>query len=396
MKTLGTVAKYINGRAFKPDEWEEKGIPIIRIQNLNNTNGKYNYSSKTYEDKYLIQRGDLLFAWSASLGAHIWKGDSAWLNQHIFKVIPNIGVDRDYLYYYLLKVVAELYQKAHGTGMVHITKKPFMATPIPVPEYKKQKQIVKQIEESLSQLDSAVETLKKTKQQLEVYRQTVLKEAFSGNLTKKWRDDNKEEWSIVNILSLVKHEKNALKAGPFGSALKKSFYVSVGYKVYGQEQVIAGDESIGDYFINELKYKELYNCRVKPHDVLISLVGTVGKVLILSDNCKEGIINPRLIKVSLDENVYLPKFFKYYFESSYLKSLYKLKTHGATMDVLNMGMIKELPFPLCSIDEQKQIIKEIETRYSLCDNIEQTVNQSLQQAEVLRQSILKQAFEGML
>lgn len=265
---------------------------------------------------------------------------------------------------------------------------------ISIPSLNEQEQIVQQIEEQLSQLDSAVETLKKTKQQLEVYRQAVLKEAFSGNLTKKWRDDNKEEWSIVNILSLVKHEKNALKAGPFGSALKKSFYVSVGYKVYGQEQVIAGDESIGDYFINELKYKELYNCQVKPHDVLISLVGTVGKVLILSDNCKEGIINPRLIKVSLDENVYLPKFFKYYFESSYLKSLYKLKTHGATMDVLNMGMIKELPFPLCSIDEQKQIIKEIETRYSLCDNIEQTVNQSLQQAEVLRQSILKQAFEG--
>lgn len=59
----------------------------------------------------MIQRGDLLFAWSASLGAHIWKGDSAWLNQHIFKVIPNTGVDRDYLYYYLLKVVAELLSK---------------------------------------------------------------------------------------------------------------------------------------------------------------------------------------------------------------------------------------------------------------------------------------------
>lgn len=277
-----------------------------------------------------------------------------------------------------------------------VSLKKFGSILIPYPSKETQESIVEKIENQFSQLDSAVETLNKTKQQLEVYRQAVLKEAFSGNLTKKWRDDNKEEWSIVNILSLVKHEKNALKAGPFGSALKKSFYVSVGYKVYGQEQVIAGDESIGDYFINELKYKELYNCRVKPHDVLISLVGTVGKVLILSDNCKEGIINPRLIKVSLDENVYLPKFFKYYFESSYLKSLYKLKTHGATMDVLNMGMIKELPFPLCSIDEQKQIIKEIETRYSLCDNIEQTVNQSLQQAEVLRQSILKQAFEGML
>lgn len=88
LKTLGTVATYINGRAFKPSEWENEGKPIIRIQNLTNKDAAFNYSSQEYEEKYLVQKGDLLFAWSASLGAHIWKGEDAWLNQHIFRVIP--------------------------------------------------------------------------------------------------------------------------------------------------------------------------------------------------------------------------------------------------------------------------------------------------------------------
>lgn len=269
---------------------------------------------------------------------------------------------------------------------------------VQIPPIVEQERIVAKIEELFSDLDNAVETLNATKTQLEVYRQAVLKEAFEGKLTAKWRERNNIDYSFnkVNIKALVKKEKNSLKAGPFGSSLKKEFYVSNGYKIYGQEQVIAGDECIGDYYVNEEKYQELITCKVSPRDVLISLVGTVGKVLILSRECKAGLINPRLIKISLDENIMIPEYFKYYFESDFIKTLYKSKVHGATMDVLNMSMIKELPFLLCSIKEQEQIIYEIESRMSEYYNIENTVNMVLQQTSAMRQSILKQAFEGRL
>lgn len=225
----------------------------------------------------------------------------------------------------------------------------------------------------------------------------MLKEALEGRLTQAFREEKGlPDWKTISITQAIVQRKNALKAGPFGSALKKECYVPSGYKVYGQEQVIANNENIGNYYIDEEKYQELISCAIAPHDILISLVGTVGKVLVLSDNCLPGIINPRLIKVTLDEKIMMPYFFKYYFESAYLKSLYKKKAHGATMDVLNMGMIKELPFPLCDIQEQGQVIKEIESRLSVCDSIEQTVDIALQQAEAMRQSILKEAFEGTL
>ena len=82
--TLGKIATYVNGRAFKPIEWSKAGTPIIRIQNLNNPNAEYNYYDGNIEQKYHVKNGDLLFAWSASLGAYIWKGENAFLNQHIF------------------------------------------------------------------------------------------------------------------------------------------------------------------------------------------------------------------------------------------------------------------------------------------------------------------------
>lgn len=297
-----------------------------------------------------------------------------------------------FLYYATQYIVAKMPNRGYARHYQYVEKED-----LPVPPLPEQERIVARIEELFSQLDAGVETLKKTKAQLAVYRQAVLKEAFEGRLTQAFREENGlPDWKTISITQAIVQRKNALKAGPFGSALKKECYVPSGYKVYGQEQVIANNENIGNYYIDEEKYQELISCAIAPHDILISLVGTVGKVLVLSDNCLPGIINPRLIKVTLDEKIMMPYFFKYYFESAYLKSLYKKKAHGATMDVLNMGMIKELPFPLCDIQEQGQVIKEIESRLSVCDSIEQTVDTALQQAEAMRQSILKQAFKGEL
>lgn len=207
------------------------------------------------------------------------------------------------------------------------------------------------------------------------------------DLNKFWK------WSTID--NIAGHDVSSLKAGPFGSSLKKSFYTETGYKIYGQEQVISGDSTIGNYYVNEEKFQSLINCAIAPFDILISLVGTVGKVLVLPEDCEKGIINPRLVKVTLN-NFYEPIFFKYYFESSFLKSLYKLKNHGTTMDVLNLGSIKELPYPICSKEEQHQIVQEIESRLSVCDKVEQSITESLDKAKALRQSILKKAFEGTL
>jgi type I restriction enzyme S subunit len=101
-----------------------------------------------------------------------------------------------------------------------------------------------------------------------------------------------------------------MTAGPFGSSLKKSVYTPRGFKIYGQEQVIKGDAYYGDYFISRDLYEKLRSCEVHAGDILVSLVGTAGKVLVLPADCAPGIINPRLLKMSLSRSGIHPKFIK--------------------------------------------------------------------------------------
>ncbi|MCR3895642.1 restriction endonuclease subunit S [Aeromonas caviae] len=160
-------------------------------------------------------------------------------------------------------------------------------------------------------------------------------------------------WDWVKLDYIAKNEKNALKAGPFGSALKKDMYVASGYKIYGQEQVISGDEDLGDYFIDEEKYLSLESCKVQAGDILVSLVGTIGKVLILSDNAVRGIINPRLVKVSLFSDIDR-KYIGVVLGSQLVQDELYRKSHGSTMNVLNLGLLRELVFPLPPVKEQSK------------------------------------------
>lgn len=283
------------------------------------------------------------------------------------------------LFYWFLHCV-KFPDKGYARHFQYLLKSNIAVPPLPT-----QRAIVTRIESLFAELNKGVEHLRTAQQQLKTYRQAVLNHSFSN-----------ETWKNVSITDIIEKEKNSLKAGPFGSSLKKEYYVEDGYKVYGQEQVISGDPFIGNYYIDEDKYKELESCKIKSGDVLISLVGTVGKILILPENIKPGIINPRLIKITLNRQMYDSKFFKYYFESSQVKSFYKINASGTTMDVLNIGIIKQIPFPLPPLPEQQRIVAEIESRLSQAEAAEANIEKSLQQAEALRQSILKKAFSGEL
>ena len=382
IKTLGSVATYINGRAFKPAEWEDKGLPIIRIQNLTDTNAKYNYSSVKHDDKFFVKNGDLLFAWSASLGAHIWKGMDAWLNQHIFKILPNQDIDKMYLYYFLCRVVADLYAKTHGSGMVHITKAPFMSTPIPVPPIEEQRRIVSRIEELFSELDSAVETLQKTRQQLEIYRQAVLKEAFEIH----------DSENIVEINSIVE----SIRIGPFGTMLHKSDYIIGGIPVINPQHIKNGlVVSNINNSVSEEKAKELENYKLLKNDIIMGRRGEMGRTAPITDKengwlCGTGSIFFRL-KPEFDAVLY-SKILSSPDVVHYLEE----NATGTTMKNLNEDIVKHIPVPYITKQMQKEITNQIEMKMSVCDSIEKTVNECLQQAEAMRQSILKKAFEGEL
>jgi len=152
---IGDICELFNGRAFKPEDWENAdsgGIPIVRIQNLNNADSSFNYYTGEVSERNTINNGELLFSWSGSrgtsFGAHIWKGQKAVLNQHIFKVVFDASrATKMYLRHALNKAVVEVEENLHGgVGLVHITKGNLEKIEIPLPPLEVQQEIVAEIE----------------------------------------------------------------------------------------------------------------------------------------------------------------------------------------------------------------------------------------------------------
>jgi type I restriction enzyme S subunit len=188
--TLGEIGEYLNGRGFKKSEWRESGRPIIRIQNLTGSGSSFNYFDGEPEEHYTAREGDLLVSWAATLGVFVWRGPEAVMNQHIFKV--NSKIDPGFHRYLLDATLASLQRQTHGSGMVHITKSRFEATPVSLPPLNEQRRIVAAIEEHLSRLDAADASLSAAIRRLERLPLLAIESELAG------------DWATEPIASLLR------------------------------------------------------------------------------------------------------------------------------------------------------------------------------------------------
>jgi type I restriction enzyme S subunit len=139
---LGEVADFVNGAALKPEDWGEDGLPIIRIQNLTDSGKPFNYTERVVPDKLVVNPGDLLVSWSATLGVFQWNGPKGLLNQHIFRVLPNDEVvDKNYLKHTLGQAINDMERHLHGATMKHVNRGEFLGTRIPLPPLEEQRRI---------------------------------------------------------------------------------------------------------------------------------------------------------------------------------------------------------------------------------------------------------------
>ena len=197
-----------------------------------------------------------------------------------------------------------------------------------------------------------------------------------------------DHWSWETLSKLGASGKPAVKAGPFGSSLKKEFYVASGFRVYGQEQVIANNLSLGNYYIDEKKFNDLQSCEVEAGDILVSLVGTFGKSLVVPDVFEPGIINPRLVRVSLDSNLIDPHFFSLFFKSPLAQFQLDLCSHGGTMNIVNAKNISELLVPVPPIKEQKRIAEVL----ARAEELRSKRREAIAQLDTLIQAIFLEMF----
>jgi type I restriction enzyme, S subunit len=387
----------------------------------------------------LFKKGSVALAmYGATIGKTSILDFDATTNQACAVGQPLKGItETEFLYYLLKNEKQNFIDKGKGGAQPNISQQIIKAHKVGLPPIAEQKRIVEKLDSLLAQVDTIQQRLNNLPNIIKRFRQSILAAAVSGKLTEQWRGNNTQnniadllneiqekrnllkkskhlKASFGNFVTVVpifegapenwlwccfdqisKNENNALKAGPFGSALKKNESINSGYRVYGQEQVIAGDETLVSYYVGEDKFQQLKACSVQPGDILISLVGTIGKVLILSKDVEKGIINPRLVKLSLNSDINR-SYIKYYLDSVFAKDFFRQFSHGGTMDILNLGILKKLPIALPPIEEQTEIVHLVEQHFALADTLEKNLKNAKQRVDNLTQSILTKAFRGEL
>ena len=185
IRSIGETVTLINGRAFKPSDWTSYGLPIIRIQNLNDPTATYNHYEGDVEERYYVNYGDILFAWSgtkeSSFGARIWRGQKAILNQHIFRVVPDEEqLTSEYVLLVLKRFQEDIEKKSHGfkSSFVHVKKSDLENTYLAIPSIPEQRAIAT----VLSDMDAEIADLEARRAKTQAIKQGMMQQLLTGKV----------------------------------------------------------------------------------------------------------------------------------------------------------------------------------------------------------------------
>ena len=332
-KRLGDVATYINGYAFKPDDWCKEGLPIVRIQDLTGTSYQQNYYKGDYPAKIEINDGDVLISWSASLGVHIWDRGKALLNQHIFKVVfDKVEVDKQYFVYAVQYNLENMLSKMHGATMKHIVKKDFDNIEVPFPTLAEQKRVA-------SILTYAKDAIEDRKQQL-----TKLDNLVKSRFVEMFGDPvlNPLGWDVKPVIDIC-------DCMVPGRDKPKSFTGSIPWitidDLVVNSTTYRSKQGLG---LTEEEISEVKRKKIPAGSVVMSCVGNLG---ICSIAGNEMIINQQLHSFQCNseiDNVFL----MYYLGQR--KDYMEKQASSTTVLYMNKSVCNSIPVMIPDLVLQKQ------------------------------------------
>lgn len=337
----------------------------------------------------IVSKNTVVVVTRVGLGKVAKIKEDMCFSQDIQALIPKNGIeiDADYLCYQMRCHMQSMKYRGQGTTISGITKKQLSDVEILLPNYTEQRRTVAYIEELLSKLDNGVETLRKTKQQLAVYRQAVLKEAFDKAGEKQ-----------VPLRGIIEKPR-------YGTSKKCSYDIDEhSLPVYRIPNInyFQGTISHDDLKYASFTEDEFDSLKLRSGDILIirsnGSVSLVGRSAIVAEEDTYGLFAGYLMRLRIKAKAeILPKYLNLYLNTHYARyQIEQMAKSTSGVNNINSDEICRICLPVCDIDLQKEIIQEIEARLSVCDSIEKTVDIALQQTEAMRQSILKRAFEGRL
>jgi len=365
----------------------------------------------------LVPSGSIIVVTRVSLGRIALTNIPLCFSQDSQALIGTNGLlSPDYALYYLSKAVETFKYHNRGTTIAGVTKKQLSDLPFALPPLPEQHRIVAKIEELFTQLDAGVAALTTALAQLKRYRQSVLKAAFEGKLTEEWREKHLKEIYSSNNQEL--HEFTEEILSPQLPKLWK--WTTIGNISHSMKNGIYRPKE--DYSYDEIACLRMYNIDcgkivwkkikrmklcdtdieeylLKEGDILVNRVNSrelVGKSAVITANLEKCIYESKNIRLRIIDTKGDSKYVNYWFllfSSNYFN---RNAQQTVGMASINQAQLGSMPIPYPTVIEQSEIVAEIERRFTTIDETEKTIKQSLAQAERLRQSILKRAFEGKL
>jgi len=340
-----------------------------------------------YIDEYIFDEKILCVAedggsWGFNEKCAFIINEKCWVNNHAHVLTAKSNLHLEYLCYYLN--FSDLSLSITGATRGKLNKSSLNKIRIPLPPLKTQKHIA-------GILDDAVALRDKTQNLLDEYdalAQSIFLEMFGDPVV------NPKEWETKTIEELVSNKKGSIKRGPFGGALKKEIFLDSGYLVYEQYHALNNDFSFERYFINDYDFERLKSFEVKTGDIIISCSGVyLGKLAVIPKDCKKGVINQALLKLTLNEKKISKDFFVFHFRHENFRNKYFGANRGAGIpNFPPMKSFKKFKFISPPIHLQNQFAQKIE----LIEQQKALAKQELKEAEDLFNCFLQKAFKGEL
>lgn len=470
IKRLGDVLKIQNGYAFKSVEFIKENpknthIPLIRQSQL--VGNTVDLSDCVFLDKkylsdkknYIVNKGDILIGMSGSIGKVSFYEDErpALLNQRVGKLnlYNHDTFQKDFFAYLLINLEQSIIQTAKGMGVQNISSKDIEQLQIPIPPFDTQQAIVNKIESLFDEIDEGIGRLKTAAQQIQQYRQSLLKNAFNGELTKEWRSKHTDtlpsENELLAQIQTTREQHHAQQLADWQTAVSqweqngkegkkpskpKAPTQAVKFednfadlpsgwgaiKINQVAEIFTGATPLksnanyyengsipwvtsgslnnefvdsADSFVTDLALKETNLKLLSKHTLLVAMYGegkTRGKC---SELLIEATTNQAIAGIVLNEKYPISrKFLKFYMFKNYADI--RRQSSGGVQPNLNLSLVGNIIFPLPCLAEQTEIVAILESKLTACDQLAAELAKQLRQAELLKQAVLKAAFSGSL
>lgn len=333
----------------------------------------------------IAEKDDILLSVRAPVGPTNLSPGSVCIGRGLTAIRPSEILNLKYLLHYFRYFEAQLQQRGTGTTFKAITQDVVKNLEVPIPSLEEQHRIVARIEELFSELDNGVETLQKTKQQLAVYRQAVYHDVINSY--------ESEKYILSDLVTTIEGDrgKNYPKREDFQSSGYCLFLTAQNVRPYGWRFE-------DNTFISKDKDHVLRSGKLQRNDIVITTRGTLGNVAVYDESVPyENVrVNSCMLILRIGSDNVSPYYLASFLMSPVFKAQIDRLKSGTAQPQIPANILRNTVISIPSIRDQEKIIKELSQRFSVCDSIEKTVDTALQQAEAMRQSILKQAFEGRL